>query len=122
MHMLPADVAPPEGASTGAAVARTWLGRVPAHRSDAYLAYLQETGVRGLRATPGNQGVMVLRRMVGDVAEFQVISTWDSLESIRAFAGEPIDTARYYPADSDFLLGMSEKVEHWELFAEPPTG
>jgi heme-degrading monooxygenase HmoA len=111
-----------DGAPTRTAVARTWLGRVPAGRSDEYLAYLQETGVRDLRATPGNRSVIVLRRTVEEVTEFWVISTWDSLEPIRAFAGDPIDTARYYPSDPGFLLEMSETVEHWELFADPPTG
>jgi heme-degrading monooxygenase HmoA len=104
------------------AVARSWLGRVPAQRSDEYLAYLRRTGVPDLRATPGNRSVQIMRRTVGDVAEFLMISTWDSEDAIRAFAGEPVDRARYYPEDSGFLLEMAERVEHWELFAEPALG
>jgi heme-degrading monooxygenase HmoA len=104
------------------AVARSWLGRVPADRSDEYLAYLRRTGLRDLRATPGNRSVQIMRRAVGEIAEFLMISTWDSEESIRAFAGEPVDRARYYPEDAGFLLEMSEKVEHWELFADPGVG
>jgi heme-degrading monooxygenase HmoA len=104
-------------------IRRIWLGRVPAERSDDYLAYLRATGVEALRSTPGNRGVEVLRRTVDGVAEFLVTSSWDSEASIRAFAGEPLDTARYYPADRDFLLEMSEKVEHWEIAeARPAAG
>ena len=33
----------------------------------------------------------------------------------RAFAGEEVDRARYYPEDAEFLLEMSERVEHWEV-------
>lgn len=101
-------------------IARSWYGRVPAERGDEYLAYLRRTGVRELRATPGNRSVQVLRRTAGDVCEFLLISTWESEDAIRAFAGEPIDRARYYPEDADFLLELSEKVVHWELAGEQP--
>lgn len=104
------------------AVARSWLGRVPARRSDEYLGYLQRTGLRDLRATPGNRSVQIMRRRVGEIAEFLMISTWDSENAIRAFAGEPVDQARYYPEDAGFLREMSEKVEHWELFTDPALG
>jgi len=117
--MLCVDQVETGTALTSAGVARTWLGRVPAERSDEYLAYVQATGARDLRATPGNRSVMVLRRVVGDVAEIQVISTWDALDSIRAFAGDPVDQAQYYPSDPEFLLEMSERVEHWDLYTDP---
>ncbi|MEO8607252.1 MAG: hypothetical protein ABI690_05190 [Chloroflexota bacterium] len=41
--------------------------------------YLNRSGLPDYRATPGNQGVTVLRRMDGDVAHFTLISYWDSL-------------------------------------------
>jgi heme-degrading monooxygenase HmoA len=102
-------------------VARSWLGRVPGERGDEYLAYLRRTGVPDLRGTPGNTAVEVLRREVGPLTEFLLISYWESEEAIRAFAGDPIDRARYYPQDADFLLEMSERVEHWQV-AEPRSG
>lgn len=99
-------------------VARSWTGRVPAARGDDYLAYLRSTGVPDLRATPGNIGVEVLRREVAGITEFRLTSYWESEEAIRAFAGNPVDRARYYPEDESFLLEMSERVEHWHV-AEP---
>ncbi|HSM37982.1 MAG TPA: antibiotic biosynthesis monooxygenase [Candidatus Limnocylindrales bacterium] len=97
------------------AIARTWRGRVPADRSDDYLSYLRRTGVPDLAATPGNRSVQVLRRTVGEVSEFTIISTWDTEDAIRAFAGDPVDAARYYPEDADFLLELPECCEHWQL-------
>lgn len=96
-------------------IARSWRGRVPAERGDEYLAYLRRTGVGDLRATPGNVGVEVLRREDGATAEFLLISYWESEDAIRAFAGDPVDRARYYPEDRSFLLEMSERVEHWDV-------
>jgi heme-degrading monooxygenase HmoA len=56
-----------------------WTGRTKAEDYETYLTYLEESGVAELRATPGNRGVMVLRRLDGDKAEFGVMSFWDSL-------------------------------------------
>ena len=67
-------------------IARLWTGRTQAEHYDAYLAYLEESGVAELHATPGNRG-MVLRRLDGKEAEFGVMSFWDSLEDVKAFAG-----------------------------------
>jgi heme-degrading monooxygenase HmoA len=48
---------------------------------------LDETGIKEIKATKGNHGVWLLRRLHEGRAEFIVISIWDSLASIKAFAG-----------------------------------
>jgi heme-degrading monooxygenase HmoA len=99
-------------------IARLWFGRTKAEDDDAYLAYLEESGVAELHATPGNRGVMVLRRHDGDEAEFGVMSLWDSLEDVKAFAGENVDAAHYYPEDERFLLELEPMVKHFEVTRE----
>lgn len=96
-------------------IARVWFGRTKAEDYDAYLAYLEESGVATLKETPGNRGVMVWRRLEGDEAEFGVISIWDSLENIQAFAGEDIEVARYFPEDERFLLELTPRLKHFEV-------
>jgi heme-degrading monooxygenase HmoA len=99
-------------------IARLWFGRTKAEDDDAYLAYLEESGVAELHATPGNRGVMVLRRLDGDEAEFGVMSLWDSLDDVKAFAGENVDAAHYYPEDERFLLELEPMVKHFEVTRE----
>jgi heme-degrading monooxygenase HmoA len=99
-------------------IARVWFGRTKAEDYDAYLAYLEESGVATLKETPGNRGVMVWRRLEGDEAEFGVISLWDSLEDIQAFAGEDIEVARYFPEDERFLLELTPSLKHFEVARE----
>ena len=99
-------------------IARIWRGETPADRADDYLAYLRQTGLSDYVATPGNQGVRVLRRLRGDHTEFVLNSYWDSLEAIRAFAGPDIDTAVYYPEDDAFLLGHEPQVDHFDVVWE----
>ncbi len=96
-------------------IARIWKGRTLASQADRYLDYMLTTGVHDLRATEGNQGVYVLRRMEDGQAEFTFLSLWDSLEAVRRFAGEEIDQAVYYPEDHDYLLALDPKVAHYEV-------
>jgi heme-degrading monooxygenase HmoA len=96
-------------------IARIWHGATPVARADDYAAYLEKTGVRDCRGTAGNRGVQVLRRTIGDEAHFLFISFWDSLDSIRAFAGADVARARYYPEDRDYLLELEPTVAHWEV-------
>ena len=99
-------------------IARMWFGRTKAADYDGYLAYLEESGVAELQATPGNRGVMVLRRLDGDEAEFGVMSLWDSLDDVKAFAGQDVDAAHYYPEDERFLLEFEPRVKHFEVTRE----
>ena len=105
-------------------IARTWHGRVPASKADDYYAYLIRTGLADYRATPGNRGVLVQRRIEGDVAHFLLTTLWDSVEAIKRFAGEDYEAARYYPEDDDYLLEREPFVTHAEalMAAFPAEG
>lgn len=103
-------------------IARTWHGAVSADRADEYYAYLQRTGVPDLKATGGNLGVYVMRRVQGPEAHFFMISLWRSPDDIRAFAGEDIERARYYPEDAGFLLALEPHVTHYEVLTGPGAG
>ena len=102
-------------------IARAWHGRVPAEKADAYAEFLNRSGVPEYRATPGNRGVYVLRRIEGEVAHFLLITLWTSREAIRGFAGDDIERAKYYPEDRDFLLEFEPHVAHYEVLVPPET-
>jgi heme-degrading monooxygenase HmoA len=98
-------------------IARIWHGAVPLEKAEAYLQFLRRVALPDYRATPGNLGVQVLRREEASACHFLLISTWASLAAIRAFAGEDVSRARYYPEDSGFLLEMEPKVTHYEVLS-----
>lgn len=102
-----------------ARIARLWRGSVPREKAEAYFQYVQSTGIKDLRLTPGNEGAFAFCRHRGAETEFLILSLWDSLESIRAFAGEDIEQARFYPEDMDFLLSFDRRVEHYEVWSSP---
>jgi heme-degrading monooxygenase HmoA len=96
-------------------IARSWSGVTRAEDADVYLEYLHATGIPEYRATPGNRGVLALRRIVGDRAEFLLLTLWESEEAIRRFAGEDIERAVFYPEDERYLIERGERVEHYEV-------
>ena len=96
-------------------IARTWHGRVPAEKANAYHHYLLETGVKEYRATEGNRGVHVLRNLEGDEAHFLLLTFWESWDAIKTFAGDDVQRARYYPEDADYLLEFEPAVTHYEV-------
>jgi len=96
-------------------VARMWHGRTPIEKADTYTALLNRLAIPDYRAIPGNLAVHVLRRDEGEVAHFITFTLWESLAAIEKFAGTPVDQAKYYPEDREFLLEFEVKVQHWEV-------
>jgi len=96
-------------------IARTWRGATRAADADRYLAYLHRTGLSAYQGTPGNAGVLALRRVRGDRAEFLLVSLWESWEAVRAFAGDEPERAVFYPEDDAFLVDRDLHVDHFEV-------
>lgn len=96
-------------------IARIWRGITRADKADAYIERLRETGLRDYANTPGNRGVTVLRRIQGEHSEIVLISLWDSMDAVRAFAGENPERSVYYPEDENYLLEMEPLVRHYDV-------
>jgi heme-degrading monooxygenase HmoA len=101
-------------------IARIWQGAVGRADADAYADYMSATGLPGYRNTAGNVAALMLRRYVNEKCEFLMLSLWDSMESIRAFAGDEPDKAVFYPEDDRFLVERELTVRHYEL--DPRSG
>ena len=96
-------------------IARQWVGETLESDANTYAEYLKETVVNEISDTQGNKGVWLLRRVREGRAEFIVLSIWDSLESIKAFAGNEYENAVYYPEDKKFLLKLPPHVSHYKV-------
>jgi heme-degrading monooxygenase HmoA len=95
-------------------IARIWQGVVRLDDADGYADYIRETGFAEYAETPGNRGAWMLRRDTGDRTEFITLSLWDSVDAIRAFAGDDIEAAVLYPEDERYLVGEST-VTHYQV-------
>jgi len=99
-----------------AMIARLWHGRTKAADADEYKRYLFNSGIPAYRATAGNRGACVLCRIEDDIAHFVTLSFWESREAVKAFAGDTIETAHYFPEDEKYLLEFESTVMHYEVF------
>jgi len=96
-------------------IARLWHGITLAAVADEYLAFLRERAVPDYRGTPGNLSVSLMNRKAGRIAHFLILTHWESMAAIEAFAGSEVDKAKYYPEDAGFLLEYEPKVVHYEV-------
>ena len=95
-------------------IARVWRGSTLAEHADEYADYLEETGMNGARELPGARGTLVLRRERAGYAEFETILLFDSLENVKAFAGDDLDLAVFFEQDERFLIERDFEVRHYE--------
>jgi heme-degrading monooxygenase HmoA len=96
-------------------IVRTWRGAVRPADLDEYLRHQADTGVGEYRETPGNRGVLVLRRQRGELVEVTTVSFWDSMDAVRAFAGDEPGKAKFYPGDDDLLAEKDAHADHYEV-------
>ena len=96
-------------------IARIWRGAVRRRDGDAYARYMRATGVAEYADTPGNRGVWMLRRDLDDRTEFVMFTLWDSLEAVKAFAGDNHERAVFYPEDERFLVERDLTSTHYEV-------
>ncbi len=97
-------------------ITRIWHGTTKAEDADEYLEYVIKTGVEDYIKTPGNLSVKILRRREAGICHFWTVTTWESVENIKKFAGEDYEKARYYEKDTDYLLEFEPHMIHCETF------
>jgi len=101
-------------------VVRMWSGVVRTADTDAYAAYVEQTGMAAYRETPGNLDAWLLTRDLGDGrTEVTTVSRWTSLDVIRGFAGDDPEQAVFYPEDDRYLLERDLRVRHYRQAGGP---
>jgi heme-degrading monooxygenase HmoA len=103
-------------------IVRVWQAEIRRELRDEYVEYVRKTGLSGYQGTAGNLGACLsVRDLDQQRSEIVTTSYWDSLGAIQAFAGDDIDSARYYPEDDRYLLTRPERVAHYTVieFAAP---
>ena len=99
-------------------IVRMWHGRVPTAKAPAYRQFTNQRAIPDYQSVPGNISAYVLERQEGEVTHFITMTFWKDLDSIRGFAGEDLEKAKYYPEDKDFLLEFEPRVVHYEVVGQ----
>jgi len=101
-------------------ISRIWHGWTTKANADAYEALLKEeifVGIEG-RQIAGYRGIQLLRRELGDEVEFVTIMRFDSLEAVRAFAGEDYEAAVVPPKAIELLSHFDARSHHYQVEVE----
>ena len=105
-------------------ISRLWHGWTTPENADAYEALLRREVLPGIHRVEGYRGAYLLRRNAADSAdaaevEFVTVTLFDSLEAVRAFAGEDHEVAVVPPAARELLSRFDERSVHYETLATP---
>ena len=96
-------------------IARLWHGWTAPENADAYEEFLRTKMFPSIHRVPGYLGAELLRRQDGNEIAFVTITRFESLESVRTFAGEDYEAAVVEPEARRLLSRFDSRSEHYEI-------
>jgi antibiotic biosynthesis monooxygenase (ABM) superfamily enzyme len=96
-------------------IAQLWHGWTAPENADAYEEFLRTKMFPSIHRVPGYLGADLLRRQDGDEIAFVTITRFESLESVRTFAGEDYQTAVVEPEARRLLSRFDRRSEHYAI-------
>ncbi|MEZ5889504.1 MAG: antibiotic biosynthesis monooxygenase [Xanthobacteraceae bacterium] len=98
-------------------IARIWFGWASRANADAYEHLLRNEILPGIRSRSiaGLRSIELLRRSGADEEEFVTIMRFDSLDAVKAFAGESYETAVVPPRARSLLSRFEATSRHYHV-------
>jgi heme-degrading monooxygenase HmoA len=103
-------------------ITRLWRGWTASEDADAYQRFLVGELLPSMRHIPGFAGATLLRRVEGDEVGFVTLTRFESLDAIRAFAGEDIERPVLEPQALALLARYDERAAHYDTSDLSPDG
>ena len=103
-------------------ITRIWRGWTTPENASAYESLLLDAIFPGIEArkVEGYRGISLVRRDLGHEVEFVTIMWFDSLGSVRAFAGDDYEDAVVPPKARAVLARFEARSAHYETVVGPP--
>jgi len=104
---------------------RVWHGWTKLDKADAYEHYLREElfpRVKRELTARGYRGFQLLRAQRDAEVEFVTMLAFDSIQSVKSFAGENYSMAVISDKAKSLLSHYAEQVEHYELVDSIDSG
>lgn len=97
-------------------IARIWHGWTTPENAEAYETLLNREILAGIRdrQIEGFRGLELLRLVSEDEVEFVTIMSFDSIGSVREFAGEDYESAVVPPEARKLLSRYDRRSKHYE--------
>lgn len=98
-------------------IERIWHGWINLENADEYERLLKEQIFPGIadQEVDGYRGIRLLQRSHDKEAEFITIMRFESMDSVKEFAGDDYETA-YVPSDArEILTRFDDRAQHYEV-------
>ncbi len=99
-------------------IMRLWHGEVTIEKADEYEKFMIERAAPDYSSVEGLLKLYFQRKNEEEIAHFLLVTLWDSIESVKKFAGDNPEIAKYYTEDDNFLLEKEKYVSMYEVFYE----
>jgi len=100
-------------------IGRLWHGWTTRANAEAYETLLVSEVLPGIHRVPGYQGAYLMRRAAPDGVEFVTLTLFDSMDAVRAFAGEDYEKAVIAPEGRRLLSRFDDRSAHYEIVLSP---
>jgi heme-degrading monooxygenase HmoA len=101
-------------------IARWWRGwAATQENAEAYEELLRTTILPWVDSHEGHRGSYLVRRDVDEGVEFATLTLWDSLDAVKAFAGEDYELAVVPERARAVLARWDERSAHYEVVIGP---
>lgn len=96
-------------------ISRQWRGLARTSSAESYVNHLQLETFPAIAQLPGFIAASILRRALPEGIEFLIVTQWDSLESIQAFAGTNVGHAVVPEKVQEMMVDYDQAVRHYEI-------
>jgi heme-degrading monooxygenase HmoA len=103
-------------------ISRLWHGWTTPANADEYERLLRTRVLPGIHRVAGYRGAYLLRRDVADETEFVTLTFFDSMDAVRAFAGDDPGRAVVPPDAERLLARFDARSTHYEVLVTPEPG
>jgi hypothetical protein len=102
-------------------IARIWRGWTTPENADAYQRIVSQEVLPGIAARDldGYHGAYLLRRELDNEVEFATILLFDTLDQVRALAGEDYEAAYVPPQARAVLARFDQRSAHYQTLLRP---
>lgn len=99
-------------------IVRVWRAHATPANAPAYREHLQTHVFPTLKSLNGFISADLMERADGDLVELVVTTRWQSLRSVREFAGDTYEKAVVAPGARAVLAQFDDDVSHYEVTVE----
>ena len=96
-------------------IARFWRGWALAGKAHLYRRHFRDIVRPHVEALPGFRSAWLLEKRENGEVEFLAVTHWQSLESVKAFAGDDVSVAKVEPQTRAVLSRFETTATHYRI-------